>query len=197
LASVFFSREIFRFLSCESLPLLAFFFFLTAISILPFASVIHIIYDYFLNVLDAAEFKQQQYHPVFPVATVTSKCCVNSRRYDLVCELVVFIVLCIYISHARSCIYLSNSRNTGCFLPTVYFYLSDEYAGLCWKSLSHYRIVRLAMVLYILQCKFSSGISSISREINVEFISLFCSHFPALYTCICFVLFSTMKCFHI
>jgi hypothetical protein len=43
------------------------FFLLTAISILPFASVIHIIYDYFLNALDAAEFKQQQYHPVATV----------------------------------------------------------------------------------------------------------------------------------
>jgi hypothetical protein len=54
-----------------------------------------------------------------------------------------------------TCFRLCNFfRSSAGFLPTVYFYISSEYAGFCWKSLSHHRTVRLAKVYFIFQSKF-------------------------------------------
>jgi len=60
----------------------------------------------FSNVLDATEFKQRQYHSVFPVAIVPSKCCFNPEWYDLHCEILWFSYLCLFISHAKSHVFV-------------------------------------------------------------------------------------------
>ena len=81
-----------------------------------------------------------------------------------------FMIACFLIRIMKlTCLVCNFSRRPAPFLPTVYFFLSNEYAGFCWKSLSYCWIGRVAKVFYLIQCKYSVVVQKLLRYLCFVF----------------------------
>ena len=139
----------------------------------------------FSNVLDATEFKQRQYHSVFPVAIVPSKCCFNPEWYDLHCEILWFSYLCLFISHAKSHVF-------------VYAICSEVLPASCQRSIFTLAMSMLAFagkvcqiteLSDLLRCFSSSKVSLAQRILRYYVLFTFHTKYFMLYLLYGFFMF--------